>query len=590
MTGLMAEYLDALLEQTTALRAPFDGAEPAGPDVSLEEPFEKIKAELDKMTSLSGGDVDWRIVHDGSDELLRSKTKDLRLAVWMTAAAFERGGWTDLARGLLVTKELATQMWDVVLPKRDKARINILVWLSERISPALDARNVSLEDADAVRACADLAAELDRLGIDKLGDAYPGMRGLVQGAKRRVLDIPAPPPPPPPTPAPVSTPAANAASEWIDDDDDGPPPVADDDDDDDGPSPVAAAPSAQSLDGPSLSTRAEDAQSTSTIVGEALVALAQAMLRQSSSRAWAYRLHRLGIWMPFERVDVEDGVLRAMSPEIGVRERLSALLSEGRYLELALAAEEASAHCPLWLDAQHFAGIALEHLGTAYIDARAEVGRGACAFARQNPALLAAHFSDGTPVASAETAQWFHAEAFRFALPGSRAAQVSSQEDRELTRRFGTARAMVAAGQVSEGLAVAVQTARRGHDPRARFHAQLAVAQLAISASAPKVARPILEELVITARTHALETWEPALAAQLYTLLYACLPGTDEAARNDAFEALCRLDPGAAVRLGRGPGASPAPAEVAGSIRVPGFSAPETSAEELPPTYDDDDD
>ncbi|MCW5833035.1 MAG: type VI secretion system protein TssA [Labilithrix sp.] len=525
----MSDHLETILEQTAALRAALAGDSPAGADLSLEPEFEQVKAELEKLSSLEGGDVDWRLVVDRAEDLLANRTKDLRLAVWLTAGGVERSGWRGFVRGLAVCRGLVADLWDPLLPARPKARTNIVLWLGERVAPKLEELSVSLADGDDVRAALTLVEDIDRLLADKLGDSFPGIRGLVSATKARVRDIPEPPP------EPVAAPAAEAAaSDWADDDDEPPPP----------PPPAG---------GVQLSTSAADADTTTRTCGEALVALARSLLLADLSRAWAYRLHRKGIWLPFEHVVVEGGVVPLPGPDAATVEQLRDLLASARWHELVVVGEEASARFPLWLDAQRFVAVALERMGTPFTSAREAVGREATDFARRSAFLLGARFEDGVPVASPETADWLEVEARRWQL-GSRANDVGRDEDRDLAARFAEARDLVAAGRHAEGLAIAVQLARRGSDTRERFRSSLDVARLAMNAGAHEVARPILEGLVAIAAAHALETWDPSLCARLYAGLYRCLPA-DAPDRAKVFEVLCRLDPGAALRA-RGNGSN----------------------------------
>jgi type VI secretion system protein VasJ len=520
----MGEHLEKVLEQTAALRAPIAGDSPAGADISLEPEFEKIKAELDKLSSIEGGDVDWRLVVSSAEELLASKTKDLRLAVWLTAAGVERTAWAGFVRGLLVCRSLIQDLWEPLLPKRDKARTNIVLWLGERVAPRLASLDVSLSDGDDVRACAELVEEIDKTLAEKLGDAFPGVRGLVSAARARVRDIPLPPPPPPEPTA--------AGGDWADDDE-----------------APAAAPVAEPTGGIRLSTSAADADATTTTCGESLVALARSIVAIDPTRAWAYRLHRQGIWLAVERVWLEEGVVsRPMhpGPDAETVERLRSLLASTRWHELVVAGEDASARFPLWLDPHRFVAVALERMGTALTDAREAVGREATDFARRHAFLLEARLSDGTAVASPETIEWLEVEAKRWQL-GSRALDIGRDEDRDLAVRFAEAKNLVAAGRHAEGLAIAVQLARRGADTRERFRSSLDLARLAMNAGAQEVARPILEGLVATAKAHSLETWDPSLCARLYAGLYRCLPA-DAPDRAAVFEVLCRIDPGAALR------------------------------------------
>ncbi len=114
----MSELLDSIVQQTAPLCAPIPGASPAGADLALEPEFEAIKAEIDKLSSLSGGSPDWRQVIRGSEELLSTRTKDLRLAFWLAAAETTRSGWAGFARALVVCRALVNDYWGAMYPVR----------------------------------------------------------------------------------------------------------------------------------------------------------------------------------------------------------------------------------------------------------------------------------------------------------------------------------------------------------------------------------------------------------------------------------------------------------------------------------------
>jgi type VI secretion system protein VasJ len=531
----MSEHLEKLLEQTSALRAPLTGDAPGGSDIALEPEFEAIKAELDKLSSLDGGTVDWAFVVARAEELLTTKTKDLRLAVWLTAAGLEHSGWSGLARGLVVCRSLATELWEVLLPKRDKARANIVGWLSERTPPTIQSLQVRLEDGDDVHLCVELAQTLDRAMADKLGDAFSGIRGLVSAIRSRVADIPEPPPPPQEvivTEAPSQSASEDASA-----------------------APVAAAPPTNGVYAVAIGARAADAEVTTKMCGDALVALARAIAQTDPTRAWAYRLHRCGIWLPFERIWVNAGVLDLPGPDAEVVERLHGQFASSGWAELAVSAEDATARFPLWLDPHRLLAIALERLGTAYHEAREVVGRDTTDFVRRHPLLLKARFADGQLAVSPEAAEWLELETSRWQVR-PRPDDVGRDEDRDLAVRFAEAKNLVAAGRPLEGLGIAAQLARRGSDPRERFRASLDVARLAMHAGAYDVARPILEGLMGTVQAHSLEGWEPSLCVRLYAGLYRCLP-EDSPERPKVFESLCRLDPSAAMRARGAPADAP---------------------------------
>jgi hypothetical protein len=86
-----------------------------------------------------------------------------------------------------------------------------------------------------------------------------------------------------------------------------------------------------------------------------------------------------------------------------------------------------------------------------------------------------------------------------------------------------------------------------------RFHRRLYVAMLCLKGGKPSVALPLLEELDELITRHALDTWNPSLALEVWTALHqACNQLTQQApaeqrdalvARaDDAFEKICRID------------------------------------------------
>ena len=540
----MSDFLASLVEQTQSMRAPVPGDAPGGLDPSLDPQFERIQAEVDKLGSVSGGTPDWGGVVREGEELLATKAKDLRVGIWTACGAVEQSGWPGLARALVVLRSLVTDYWDAMWPppKREKARINVVVWFGERASPRVGELGVDRTSGDAVRACAALVEEIDALLIGKLGDPYPGLGSLRSALRSRVAEIPAPPSPP----QVVHEAGAPVSSEWANDD---------------APAPTPAAPPAGAV---SLSTAVEDAAATVTSCADALGKLARALMAASTSNAYAYRLHRAAAWLPFEHPPaVDEGRIALDPPGAGAHARLNALFAAARWAEVVLTGEEAFAACPLWLDPHRLVATALERMGGAHARAREEAGRGVADFVRRAPVLAEVSFRDGTPLATPETREWLRAEVARWQLV-SPAEDAAKDEDADLGRRFGDARDLVATGHVAEGLALAAQLARRGGDGRARFRGGLAVARLALRAGAREVARPILDDLSAAAERHGLEAWDPALCGQLYDQVVASLEGETSpegvSRRAAAFERLCRLDPSAALRTRARPLTLAAPA------------------------------
>jgi type VI secretion system protein VasJ len=280
--------------------------------------------------------------------------------------------------------------------------------------------------------------------------------------------------------------------------------------------------------------------------------LGRALGKAAPTRALAYRLVRAAAWLPLENLPGREGKLPSSAAPYDVQEAIKRAIDDGNWLEVLQRAEDEILLTPLWLDLQRHVAAALERLGPPYHAARDEVGAASAALACVHPNVLSYSFDDGSPVADDDTRAWFDAEAKRWAKAGG----WLFAEDAAIDRRASEAREHAAAGRLEEGLGLAVEIARRGADPRARFIGQLEIARLAMKNNAQDVARPLLESLVKTVEGHNLDAWEPTLAAAVYEELVRCLRtergrvGVDDSTMREAtfFERLCRLDPAAALR------------------------------------------
>jgi type VI secretion system protein ImpA len=127
-----------------ALSRPIDDNEPAGPDLEYSS-----VAELDRFAAGTPGTIDpstqelvgaeepnWRRVAEQATELL-GKTKDLRVAAWLTRAELANRGLPGLADGLKLIATLVETFWETLYPMLDRdegddpiERMNVLANLS----------------------------------------------------------------------------------------------------------------------------------------------------------------------------------------------------------------------------------------------------------------------------------------------------------------------------------------------------------------------------------------------------------------------------------------------------------------------------
>lgn len=173
--------------------APIAGAAPAGEDISFSSEIDAIaKARVADDPSLDQGawetelrEADWEFVARRCAELIATRSKDLRLAVWMAEAQALNGGLRGLGDGLMAVAGLCDRYWDGVHPQPDEdgfeLRAGNLSWIAARTpqllaacSPAadLDALRQQVLDADH---CANAIEELERVLDERLGRDGPGL-------------------------------------------------------------------------------------------------------------------------------------------------------------------------------------------------------------------------------------------------------------------------------------------------------------------------------------------------------------------------------------------------------------------------------
>ena len=138
------------------LLTPISDASPSGDDLLFSNEFDAIQdaRRYDDPTLDQGEwvteikEADWGFVVDHAGELLRTRTKDLRLAVWLTEALALEDGITGLTEGYALLEGLCRDFWDTFhpLPEDDdiEHRLGNVAWLSGRTAELL--RAVPLTD------------------------------------------------------------------------------------------------------------------------------------------------------------------------------------------------------------------------------------------------------------------------------------------------------------------------------------------------------------------------------------------------------------------------------------------------------------
>lgn len=141
------------------LIAPLEGASPCGEDLLFSTDFDAIQhaRKFDDPTLDQGEwvteikEADWGFVIERCTLLLKTQTKDLRLAAWLTEALAMKQGVAGMSQGYALLAALAERYWDIVhpLPEGDDTeyRLGNVSWLVGRTAQLL--REVPLTQSSA---------------------------------------------------------------------------------------------------------------------------------------------------------------------------------------------------------------------------------------------------------------------------------------------------------------------------------------------------------------------------------------------------------------------------------------------------------
>jgi type VI secretion system protein ImpA len=140
----------ALLD-TDDLLDPISPDQPAGSDQRWTADWDRIKEARRADDGLDSGKwakkerkaADWRLAKELATAMLRERSKDLQLALWLTEANIKLHGFPGLRDGLRITRELMVRYWDKglypAIEDGPEDRAGPFEWLSNKLVDAMTA-------------------------------------------------------------------------------------------------------------------------------------------------------------------------------------------------------------------------------------------------------------------------------------------------------------------------------------------------------------------------------------------------------------------------------------------------------------------
>ncbi len=185
-----------------SLLAPIDDAAPCGPDLEYDADFLAVQTAGEGKPERQYGDTvipaeepDWPVLHEQALKVAQ-RTRDIRLAVWLTRSSARIGGFGAAVRGLQLVQGLLERYWDQVHPVLDAsdgndptARLNALAPLSHLTGALADLRTAALTATRGSITVREVELALGR--VEPLtGESVPSEDGAVEGVRNAIARQP----------------------------------------------------------------------------------------------------------------------------------------------------------------------------------------------------------------------------------------------------------------------------------------------------------------------------------------------------------------------------------------------------------------
>ena len=184
------------------LLAPISDATPCGPDLEYDADFMAMQATGEGKPERQYGETvipaetpDWPVLHEQALGLAQ-RTRDLRVAVWLTRSGARTSGLRAAVRGLQLVEGLLERYWDAVHPVLDAsdgddptARLNALATLAHLTGALADLRAAALTPARGSLTVRDIELALGK-GEALPGESVPSESGAIDAVRDALAQVP----------------------------------------------------------------------------------------------------------------------------------------------------------------------------------------------------------------------------------------------------------------------------------------------------------------------------------------------------------------------------------------------------------------
>lgn len=520
-----------------ALLEPISGENIGGQDCRYEDEFEAIEQEIGKLNNIyHREEPDWQKVATGTQALLTTKTKDIRLAAWLARAWCSVDGGVGLARGGALLNGLCQGFWAELYPRKSRARIAAFQGLFSVLDAQLDDGFLEQQTLSTLEALTDELNKLEQSLSSVLAEASAGLLPLVRRCQQHVTRL---------THSTASTHLLPMDSQA----------AAHSQPQSDAHAAAAVSPSqvtpvstlVSTVEDMALSAIASERDAAKLLrqLQDAARVLGSFWLRDNPADARRFRLPRVLTWAAISAVPGADATGKTQLKPVSLTklQQYQDRLQQGDFAALLEELEVSLTKAPFWLDGHYMSWQCL--MGLHWQAAADEVAQQTRRFSGAFPSLLSLSFDDGSPFANTATQEWLTLDQADSAPSTAAVSLVEDGSDWQ-------AALDEALSQLSQlGLSAALQPlqvgAQQAMSERQATTWRLAMARLAVQDKNFALAAAMLSPIFQQFEQQRLWSWDPQLGLELCRLLLTALDKLPQkndrpAQRQQVYQRLCGLD------------------------------------------------
>ena len=463
-----------------------------------------------------------------SETILKTKSKDYRVASYLILALYQTDKFQGLLNGLKMYEGLIQNFWETGFPEktRIRGRIGTLEWLGSHLGTTLTRDTRSSAPDELILELEKTTQSLISALTGQLADKTPSFKDFQSAVETRAKEVR----------------ARGSAAERAKEDE---------------------ARRAEAIASGEV-TEVADAEKAIEESRQKLMRISGFLYKAQPTAPIAYRLSRSITWGWLVSIPTnENGVtfIQPLPPD--AIQKCNALAESKNWNAVVDEVESEFFNRVFGFDLQRLCVRALNELGEEYAGPRQAILTELAGLAKRLPEIFDLKFNDGSLFADPQTKSWIQNDV----LPISSSSGASDKagetaidsESSEPMEAAAKAKRLLAQGKLQEAMGLFTEGITKSSLCKVRFLWRLQLAKLCMEAGKLQLALPQLTSLDEDVSRFSLEEWEPGLSLEVIQQLYLCrqkLAGNIQERPPDLenqlaqlYQRLCKLDVNAALAV-----------------------------------------